>query len=181
MVWPFLMGGAAVLTVTSILVGSGHSLRASSAMLCGFVVARIIMNFPISGEYLDVMFSAIWVTVALSMPIGPSSEMFPSVVAKVAVFGCALCSLWGRLVDADMYFGSPPYMAADTLLIVAMAIIGWSLRHDVIGRISEFGNREHGMVGNSALRDSGPVDYSKGDQVGQTSETLPASKVRAHG
>lgn len=181
MVWPFLMGGAAVLTVTSILVGSGHSLRASGAMLCGFVVARIIMNFPISGEYLDVMFSAMWVTVALSMPIGPSSEMFPSVVAKVAVFGCALCSLWGRLVDADMYFGSPPYMAADTLLIVAMILIGWTLRHDVVDRISELSTRERDLVGNHTVYLGGPLDNSKAVQSSSKSEARPASKVRAHG
>lgn len=181
MVWPFLMGGAAVLAVTSLVLGNGQSLRSASLMLSGFIVARLIMNLPISGEYLDVLFSAMWVTVALSMPLGPTYDMIPSIAAKAAVLGCALCSLWGRLAKAEMYFGSPPYMTADILLGAAMLLIGWSLRHDIIDRITEYSNRSSSVVGNHNYSGSGNRSDSGGVLGCKESEALPASKVRAHG
>lgn len=181
MVWPFLMGGAATICATSWLVGNGHAFKCSGLILVGFLGARIIMALPINSEYLDVIFAAMWVSIAVSIPVGRDELFWGSVAIKVLVFGAALCSLWGRLSHYYMHVGSLPYATADILVIAAMLLIGWSLRHDITDKLSQFSNGTHGLGGNSAIRSSGPVAYSKDGQASKTSEALPASKVRAHG
>ena len=181
MVWPFLMGGATVLVGASWAVGNGHALKCSALILSGFVGARVILAPPINSEYLDVIFAAMWVVIATSLPIAYDNRLVPSVVIKLLIAGAALCSLWGRLSHYNMHFGSLPYATADLLVIAAMLWIGWSLRHDVINRVSEFFDRGSGVVGDTAFYSRGPVDYPQSLQDCSESQKVSSPKVRAHG
>jgi len=139
------------------------------------------MALPINSEYLDVIFAGMWVSIATSIPVGNDRQLIPSIAIKLLILGAALCSLWGRLSDYYMHVGSLPYATADALVIAAMLLIGWSLRHDVIDRISELSHRRFGMVGDSALRGVGPLADKENIHTSEKSEALHAPKVRAHG
>lgn len=185
MVWPFLMGGAAALCATSWLVKNGHAFKSSALILSGFIGARVIMALPINGEYLDVIFAGMWVSIATSIPAGSGRQLMPSVAIKLLVLGAALCSLWGRLSHHYMHLGSLPYATADTLVVLAMLLIGWALRHDVIGKLSQYHIGDNSMGSSSAIRAGGSMVDEKvragGNEVGKKSEALLASKVKAHG
>lgn len=140
-VWPYLMGGAAATVAASAFAGSGWSVRTSALILCGLVGARIIHASPISGEYLDVVFAAMWVSLASFIPIAGHGSLSTATCAKVAVLICALCSLWGRITEYTVKMWSPPYMTADLMLILAILCVWWGIRHDIAFRISDMADR----------------------------------------
>lgn len=181
MVWPFLMGGSVAICAASLLVRDGRAFRVSALIFSGFMGARVIMNTPISGEYRDVVFAAMWVMVAMAFPHGKNGIRDWLFTARMAVLGCGLCSLWGRIGQYDMYFGSPPYMTADILLITAMLLTGWSLRNELVHRISNALSRIFGVVGDYSVRSGRPVADAQSIQFGKAGWEPNPPEVRRDG
>ena len=172
-VWPYLMGGAAVTVAASAFAGNSAGLRSSALILAGFLGARVIMASPISGEYRDVVFAAMWVAVASFIPIAGYGSIATADCVKAAVLICALCSLWGRLTEYTMTLWSPPYMTADLMLILAMLYIWWGIWHDVVDRMGAMADRSRFMVynhGDNSVRSGDVLRGSLGDKAAHQKE-----------
>lgn len=180
MVWPFTMSFAAILCIAALWVGNGHALRCSAPILLGYLLARVIVNLPIDGSYGDIVFASMWLVIALKIPLGGSDTVTTSAMIRGLIYMAVLCVMWGRFGSYEFKIGSPPYAAADVLVILAMLLIGWNLRHDIIGRFSDIASRNSSMVGNHSISRRGSLDHKEGYQAGQKSEALPASEVRPH-
>lgn len=149
MVWPFLMGGSALLLVASSVVGNGWATRSSLVILAGLLAVRA-KNFIFIGSDLSfVVGASIWVICAVAIPrqvvYNGRQVMAPSSQISLLLVAVGLCSMWARVVNAPRVFGSPPYVVADLLLVAAMLVIGWQIRDDILGRIRSLGYRYSGI------------------------------------
>lgn len=181
MVWPFTMSFSAILCIASWRLKNGHAFRCSVPILTGYLLARVIVSTPINGEYNDAIFSAMWVMVATFIPLGGRDKIVLSVLIKVAIYLAVACVMWGRFGDYEFKLSSLPYVIADTMVIVAMLLIGWSLRHDIIDALSKLGNGISGVVGNHSLRSGGSLDDSKTIQIGKAGWRQNPPEVRRDG
>lgn len=159
MVWPFLMGGSALLFVASALVGNGWALRSSLIILAGLIAVRA-KKFVFMDENLSfVVGASIWVIAAVAIPrqvvYNERQSFRASSQISLFLIASGLCSLWARLTDAPRAFGSPPYVTADLLLIAAMLVIGWQIRDDILSGIRSLGlgdwMRGFGSVGRDTV------------------------------
>lgn len=168
-VWVFLWGMTLLLMAASFAVGNQWATRTCGAIFAAYVAVRVVDGFPISGELILLIFAAIWVTASCFVPLGGSGDKMAPLFVRAFMALSGACYLWARLTDAPRVFGSPPYVASDMLLIAAMLLIGWTLRHD-IHRISAdaggggFLGRYHsgGGVGSGNPVSSAQVQAQKG-------------------
>lgn len=157
-VWPYMMSGAAVTIAASVIAGNSAGLKSSALILAGLLGARVIHASPISGEYLDVIFAAMWVSVASFIPIAGYGSIATAACVKAAVLICALCSLWGRLTDYTVQMWSPPYMTADLMLILAMLCIWWGIRNELVDTFYSFADRGRALGYDTGINGVGPMD-----------------------
>ena len=175
-----------LLLIASMLSGARWAVRLSAVIVSAYAVTHVAkFSLPLNSELFPLFFGAIWVSASSLMWLKPSdlpSDMtMRAHLSKSLIALNGLCYFWANAVNAPREFGSPPYVTADVMAFVAMALIGWSLRHDVIDRISELSHRRSGMVGDSALRGTGPLVNKENIHTSEKSEALHAPKVRAHG
>lgn len=157
-IWPYIMGGAAATVAASYVVGNAHAIQTSALILAGLLGARVIMASPISGEYRDVVFAAMWITVASFIQVTGYVSVSTMACVKAAIVVCALCSLWGRLTSYNMQIWSPPYMTADVMLILAIVLIGWGIRSDLVGTFYSFADRGRALGYDTGINGVGPMD-----------------------
>ena len=184
-VWPFLVGLAVAVFALSAVAKNEWATRTMLVILIAYAGVQAGKNLPINSEYLPVIYSGIWVIAFGAIPRHIDGNMTLIVsgvpVSKVFIGLAALCYLWARITKAPPAFGSPPYVASDLLLIAAMLLIGWSVRHDFIDRLSNIGNRAFGLVADSSI---GHIRY--GDSAGYVSSSkaswqVPPTKVAQDG
>ncbi len=168
MVWPFLMAFSALITVIAWLVGNGNAARCAFVILLGISAIRVALALPVSHSYDILLISAIWVVMAALIPRQVAGGDTTSLIVRVFLVMNGMTGLWAKVTDAPRVFGSAPYVAGDLLLIAAMLLIGWSLRHDVSHRLSDIGNGIHSVVGNHSVRRGGPA--RGGDDLARDSE-----------
>jgi hypothetical protein len=184
MVWPFLMGLAVSMAALSYWLGNGHFVRSALIILAGLVSIRFYDAFPISSDLLILLISATWIVAASAIPrVTATQSQFWRHILFIRSFLAlnGLTGLWARVTDAPRVVGSLPYMSGDILLIAAMLLIGWSLRHEFIGRLSELSARGRGMVGNSAFRAGGSVVNKENRNTSNTSGAEYAREVMSNG
>jgi len=179
-----------LLLIASMLSGARWAVRLSAVIVSAYAVTHVAkLSLPLNSELFPLFFGAIWVSASSLMWLKPSdlpSDMkIRAHLSKSLIALNGLCYFWADAVNAPREFGSPPYVTSDVLAFVAMALIGWSLRHDVIDRISTSINRAIGLAWRSAVRSVGSVVVEKGCgecvEICEKSEALHAPKVRAHG
>lgn len=159
MVWPFLMAFSALITVAAWLVGNGNAARCAFVILLGLSAIRVALALPVSHSYDILLISAIWVVMAALIPRQVAGGDTTTLIVRVFLVMNGMTGLWAKLTDAPRVFGSAPYVAGDLLLIAAMLLIGWSLRHDVAHRLSDIGSGIRGLGGNRSI---GHGRYSHG-------------------
>jgi hypothetical protein len=89
------------------------------------------LHIPISRELKLLVFAAIWVSAAHFVPLGGTGDKTSALYVKALMAMSGACYFWARVTDAPAVAGSPPFVSADVLLIAAMLLIGWTLRHDI--------------------------------------------------
>ncbi len=130
-VWAVLWGMSLSLTAASFYAGSAWAARTSVAIFGAYVTVRIFDNLPISGELQLLCFAAIWVGASCFVPLGGSGDKVAPLLVRALMALAGACYLWARLTGAPRVFGSAPFVVSDLLLIAAMLLIGWTLRHDI--------------------------------------------------
>jgi hypothetical protein len=130
-VWTILWGMSLSLMAASFWVGSAWAARTASAIFAAYVAVRIVDGFPISGELQILCFAAIWVIASCFVPLGGAGDNVSPLIVRACMALAGACYLWARLTGAPRVFGSAPYVVSDLLLIAAMLLIGWPLRHDI--------------------------------------------------
>lgn len=184
MVWPFLMLFSALLAAVSGWLRDGLFFRCAIAILAGLVGSRLFNQVPISSDLQILLISANWIVAASAIPrVTATQSQFWRHILFIRSFLAlnGLTGLWARVTDAPRVVGSLPYMSGDILLIAAMLLIGWSLRHEFIGRLSELSARGRGMVGNSAFRAGGSVVNKENRNTSNTSGAEYAREVMSNG
>lgn len=130
-VWSVLWGMSLALLAASYFAGSAWAARTSIAIFGAYVAVRIFDNLPISGELQIRCFAAIWVAASCFVPLrGAGSRLQPYLIRALMTMAAG-CYVWARMTNAPREFGSPPFVASDTLMAAAMLLIGWTLRHDI--------------------------------------------------
>ena len=115
MIWPYMMGGAALTVVLSAL--AGVSLRVPLAIFAAYVAARLISaGLHMPWDFLA--FAALWVAV------GGYAVRHGLPTSGGLLIACGLCYLWARFTGAPHAVGSLPFVVSDTLAGVAMLLIG---------------------------------------------------------
>lgn len=188
-VWPFLMALSAATVLASFLSGSGHAIRVSMVILGAYIVTQLSKYLPITGEAHLAVFSAIWVvafgaisrhTATMAGSVGIDQIAIPVLCAM-----SALCYFVGRVLGMEPKLWSPPYTASDLLVVLAMVLIWWGVKSELVGRISDINSRGAGVGSTSSFssfRSSNNQDRgTESGKAGKESEARPASKVRAHG
>ena len=130
-VWALLWGLTSLLLAASALVGNRWATRTSAVILASYVLVRVIYAFPISSDLQILNVAALWVVASCFVPLGGTGDKLAPLFVRAFMALSGACYLWARLTDAPRVFGSPPYVASDLLLIAAMLLIGWTLRHDI--------------------------------------------------
>ena len=115
MIWPYMMGGAALVVALSAL--AGLSLRVPLAILGAYVAGRLIdAGLPVPLSLLA--FAALWVAV------GGYAARQGLPISGGLLIACGLCYLWARFTGAPHVVGSLPFVVSDILAGVAMLLIG---------------------------------------------------------
>ena len=177
---------SAVLLAGALLAQASWAARFFAIVLSAYIVTHLAkFTLPNNSELFPVVFAGIWVSASSLMwsvvrdcP-NPAKRRFLFSKSFISLIG--ICYLWADISNAPRAFGSPPYVAADILAIAAMITVGWSLRHEFIGRLSELSARGRGMVGNSAFRAGGPVVNKENRNTSNTSGAEYAREVMSNG
>lgn len=181
-----LSGLAAVLLAGSLIARASWAARFFSIILGAYVATHYVkFSLPNNSELFPVVFAGIWVSASSLMwsvvrdcP-NPAKRRFLFSKSFISLSG--ICYFWADISNAPRAFGSPPYVLADVLAIAAMITIGWSLRDEFIGRLSELSSRGRGMVGNSAFRAGGSVVNKENRNTSNTSGAEYAREVMSNG
>lgn len=165
-VWPFLMGGAAVLLSASLFARNDWATRASMIVLSAYVLTQAKKTVFADDDLAFVVTAAIWVVASGAIPRQLGSNLTQNMVRVAAIRVCmavsGLCYFWARIIDAPRVFGSAPYLTADLLLIAAMLLIGGVIGGDVIDRMrilarNVFGSRGGHIHSHSSIDGSDPT------------------------
>lgn len=141
MIWPYLMGLSAVVTLVAALSRQMPLTKAAGAILAAYFAARIL-KAGVPPEFQLVAFAALWVSVG-----GFVLRQCGLVVPALLLVVCSLCYLWARLTAAPWVVGSVPFVISDILAVAAMLWIGGAAAHVLI--------RDGYLGGNSDRRGAG--------------------------
>ena len=122
MIWPWLMGFAALAMVAASVVRDWWAVNAAALILLAFVGTRVSVALFYDSQFMLVVQAAIWLMVAVAIPRQKGRKV-AQVRGLIAL--SVACYPVARAAGIEPAIGAWPYVASDLLVIVAMIIIGW--------------------------------------------------------
>ena len=136
MIWPFIMGLAAIMAVLAFAAGKRADALALLVILTALVAVRAKNAVFLDYADLRVALGAlVWSTAAVAL-VSRRYTIQGGILAFVA-----LCSLWAQLVEARPVIGSLPYVTADALVVLATAWIGRDGVLTIAGNVADLARR----------------------------------------
>lgn len=177
-VWPFLMAFAALTLCAGLFVRDGFSvLSASMILLCYALVQVVKWAIPISGEYYEIACAAIWILATGAIwrhtaTMAGNAKLLQyavPVLINISVLGY----LWARLAGVKPEIGSPPYVASDLLMILAMLCIWRGVWDDLVDRVASLADRGGLVVynhGDNSVRSGNVLRSGLGNEAAHQEE-----------
>lgn len=166
-VWPFLLGFAMLMLCVALLVRNGYAIAAFTTIVVSYIVAQGVKHLPISGEVMLLCFAAIWVlaSVAIKRHATTMAGQLDAtrLLTLISINLSALCYFVAWVLEIPPEMWSPPYVASDVLLVLAMLCAWWGIRNDLVDRIRTVADNRQLMgytcgidLGGTGSADHGP-------------------------